>query len=186
MTGRRSTGLRRKLLNRRSRLSQSSGGVMGSSGSLLFVPCCDPTCCLHDECDWVAKLFASENHEDSRRPKPASDPSPIGAGLGSRSDPSPIGAGLGSRSDPSPIGAGLGSRSDPSPIGAGLGSRSDPSPIGAGLGSRSPQGAGLAARRCVLGSRRCCFWVKTGSVGSIQHVVCGLDAVVKCRWTQFV
>jgi hypothetical protein len=160
MTGRRSTGLRRKLLNRRSRLSQSSGGVMGSSGSLLFVPCCDPTCCLHDECDWVAKLFASENHEDSRRPKPASDPSPIGAGLGSRSDPSPIGAGLGSRSDPSPIGA--------------------------GLGSRSPQGAGLAARRCVLGSRRCCFWVKTGSVGSIQHVVCGLDAVVKCRWTQFV
>jgi hypothetical protein len=58
-------------------------------------------------------------------------------------------------SDPSPIGAALGSRS---PLGAGLAARSAASPLGAGLAARSaasPLGAGLAARRCVLGSRKC-------------------------------
>jgi hypothetical protein len=35
--------------------------------------------------------------------KPASDPGPLGAGVGSRSDPGPSGAGVGSRSDPGPL-----------------------------------------------------------------------------------
>jgi hypothetical protein len=58
----------------------------------------------------ITKGFGFLHGEHGEVNLPASDPSPSGAALGSRSDPSPSGAALGSRSDPSPSGAALAAR----------------------------------------------------------------------------